>query len=109
MAPRSLLSAGLAALIAALLALPASAQELRAAAVREVAPESEMSGTAPAVMPTGDGYLVAWRAAKFTMALRASMRSALPSVRCEPSRRPSGSGTPPSCACCRCPEAARRW
>ena len=54
MAPRSLLSAGLAALIAALLAVPASAQELRAAPRSARWLRSRRSaGLAPAAMPTG--------------------------------------------------------
>ena len=70
MALRSLLSAGLAAFVSALIAVPASGQSLRAAHVQAVAPESVSAHIAPAAAPMGDGYLVAWRSNKFELAAR---------------------------------------
>jgi len=60
MAPRSLLSAGLAALVAALLSVPAAAQELRATAARSVAENAGEARDAVAVAPLGTGFLTAW-------------------------------------------------
>jgi hypothetical protein len=70
MALRSLLCAVLAAFVSALVAVPASAQSLRAAQVREVAPESVSANIAPAAASMGDGYLVAWRSNKYELAAR---------------------------------------
>ncbi|RKQ92572.1 hypothetical protein C8N24_2423 [Solirubrobacter pauli] len=58
MAPRSVLSAGLAALIVALFAVPAHAQSLRATAIRPVA-ESVAYGEVAAA-PSGSGFIAAW-------------------------------------------------
>ena len=109
MAPRSLLSAGLAALFAVLIAVPAGAQQLRAAAVREVAPESQTSGSAPAAMPTGDGYLVAWRAAQFTLALRTVDAFGAPVGALRTIPKTVGLWDPTELRCCRCSGVVPCW
>ncbi len=62
MAPRSLLSAGLAVLLAALIAVPAAAQQLSATAIRPVVegPGAAPARDAVAVAAVGGGFLIAW-------------------------------------------------
>src|SRR5262245_54341489 len=69
MLPRAFMFAVLAVVCAAMLPAVANAQ-LRASEIRELSPEAPESAGAPALARTAGGYVSAWRAKQFTLAVR---------------------------------------